>query len=296
MDMSTYQRAKYKEQSSYDDLENPVGSIKRDGSHFVLSFDSEGNPSYISRRESVRGGFPDRTNKLPHLVKKLPQLANHIYSIELIHTGHNTGEDAIESHPAVSGILNSLPQRALETQKLTGPIRAVLLDVKHPALNTYAEKIEQLKAAEKAFGNTNLFFTPSFKIGKQSIDKLLKDSKDQEREGIIVTSLTKPENENHRVKIKFIQTYNLKVTGIQREFDSKGNPKNSAGALELVDSTGRDVGKVGTGFLKSDREDIWRNKNSWIGKLIQVKAFPSTATKLRSARYNGLADGNIDTI
>lgn len=297
MDMSTYVRAKYKEQPFFENIKDPIASVKKDGSHFVLSFDSEGNPSYFSRRESVKGNFPNRTSKLPQLVKKLPQFANHIYSVELIHCGHNIGEDAFESHPACSGILNSLTPKALETQKLTGPIRAVLLDVKYPILNTYDEKIEHLKVVERAFGDSNLLYVPKFKIGLNSIKELIDTTKRQGREGIIVTSLTTPESENYRVKIKHINTYNLRVIGIQQEVDIKGNLKESAGALVLADATGRDVGKVGTGFTREQRIEIWKNRNAWIGKqVVQVKAMDSVGTKLRSARYNGIADGNIDTL
>jgi len=296
MDMSTYERAKYKELPSFDGVENPVASVKKDGAHFVLSFDSEGNPSYVSRRESVTGTYPDRTIKLPHLVKKIPQLANNVYSLELIHTGHNTGEDAFESHPALSGILNSLPPKALSTQKLTGPIRGVLIDVKTPALNTYAEKIEHLRMVEQAFGDSNLLFTPTFVQNKDAINKLLEETKLQGREGVVVTSLTKPESENYRIKIKHLQTYNLKIADVLQEFDKNGNPKDSMGALALEDGSGRNVGKVGTGFTYEDRQDFWKNKKTKIGKLVQIICMTPTASQIRSARYNGYADGSIDTI
>ena len=298
MEMSEYERAKYKDKVSLEEIENPVGSKKWDGSHFVLFIQPNGSTKWISRRESVKGGYPDRTEKLPHLSDiKLPQYAGNVYSLELIHTGHNTGPDSIESHPAVSGILNSLAPKAIETQKVTGPIRAVLLDVKRPTLNTYGEKIEHLKEIERAFGNSSLLFAPDIKIGLDEISKLIKSTKERGEEGVIVTSLTTPESDNYRVKIKFINTYNLRVGNILQEFDISGKPKESMGAMELIDGSGKMVGKVGTGFSREQRIEIWKNKDAWSGKkLVQVKAMDPTAHKLRSARYNGVADGNIDTL
>lgn len=291
-----YQRAKYKEGVPLENLKDPAGSKKWDGAHFFMQLGETGSPSYISRRESVKGGFPDRTEKLPHLVKSLPQFAGNIYSVELIHTGHNTGQDAIESHPAVSGILNSLAPKAIETQKLTGPVRAVLLDVKSPSFETYGQKIEHLKTVEQAFGDSHLLFVPEIKIGLDNINKLVEDTKVRGEEGVIVTSMTAPESENYRIKLKHINTYNLRVVDIQQEVDISGKPKTSMGALVLADSTGRIVGKVGTGFSREQRIEIWKNPKAWLGKLIQVKAMTPTANQIRSARYNGFADGNIDTI
>lgn len=291
-----YQRAKYKEGVPLETIKDPVGSKKFDGAHFFLEFKEDGSPRYISRRESVKGGFPDRTEKLPHLVKSLPQFAGNVYSVELIHTGHNTGQDAIESHPAVSGILNSLASKAIETQKLIGPVRAVLLDVKSPNLQTYGEKIEHLKTVEQAFGDSNLLFVPEIKIGLDNVKKLVEDTKVRGEEGIIATSLTTPESDNYRVKIKHINTYNLRVVDMQQEVDINGKLKDSMGALVLADATGRIVGKVGTGFTREERIQAWKNKSAWLGKLIQVQAMTPTASQIRSARYNGFADGNIDTI
>ncbi len=292
-----YERAKYKEGVSFDNLPDPIGSVKYDGAHYFMAIDQEGSPRFISRRPSVKGHFPDRTEKLPHLAStKFPALAGNVYAVELIHTGHSTGPDAMESHPAVSGILNSLTPRALETQRNTGPIRAILLDVKHPSLPTYKDKIEHLKQVEHAFGNTNLLRVPEFKIGLDQIQKLVQETKSQGREGVIITSLSKPENENFRIKVKHLQHYNLKVCGIQQEFDIAGKPKESMGAFLLEDATGRMVGKVGTGFSRELRLEIWNNQSKWLGSLIQVIAMEPTASQVRSARYNGLADGDLDTV
>lgn len=290
-----FQRHRYLETEGWKNLDDPVASKKYDGAHFYLRFDSNGKPSFISRRQSVKGDYPDRTSKLPHLSDiNIPELSSNTYSVELIHTGWDPTKE--ESHAAVSGILNSLPERAISTQKVTGPIRAVLLDVIHPKLETYKDKLKHLKIVEEKFNKPSFVFMPEISKGKENIDKLINKTKERGGEGVIVTSLTKPEHENPRFKIKHYGTYNLKVKGITQEYDIHGKPKNSAGALVLEDASGKEVCQVGTGLTREMRLDIWNNPSKWIGKLIQVKAMPSTARRLRHPVYNGFADGDIDLV
>lgn len=295
IDMSTYKRAKYKENVPWVDIPDPVATKKYDGSHFVLEVGPLGDPHFISRRESVKGHYPERTDKLPHLTSTpVPQLSGNVYSVELIHSGHS--KDAKESHASCSGILNSLPPKAIETQARTGPIRAVLLDVVSPVFPTYQAKMEHLQEVQRAFNKPDLIFTPSVKIGKAEVQKEIERTKREGEEGVIVTSLTKPESENYRVKVKHKDTYNLKVVGITQEIDIHGTPKESAGALIVADGTGQVVANVGTGLSRDLRREIWLNKKAWMNKLIQVEAMKTTARKLRSPVYNGDADGGLDTI
>lgn len=291
----TYSRAKYKENVPWENIENPASSIKYDGAHFYMEIGSDGTPSLISRRPSVTGENLNRSPKLPHIIEnKVPSLAGNVYNTELIFTGHS--KDNKESHALVSGILNSLPPRAINTQKVMGPVRVVLLDVISPKIDTYKGKIEHLQEVVKEFNKPDIIFMPEIKIGKEAIQKQIEDTRDDGREGVIITSLTTPEKSNFRIKIKHKKTYNLKVVGITQEVDIHGKLKESAGALILADRTGRVVGNVGTGFTKELRNQIWRNKPSWLNSLVQVIAMDPTANKLRSSVYNGLADGEIDTV
>lgn len=293
----SYERAKYKETHDWESVPDPVGSLKRDGAAFFMQVDDEGKPHFYSRRPSVKGGFPDRTPSLPHLAAlRFPDYKGNAFHVELIHTGPTFHDMIADSHPVASGILNSKAARAIETQQQVGPIRAVLLDVMEPKMNTYGEKLEYMRKLRESVGNPNFFLGSNAKIGRAEIQKLLKDTKEQSHEGIVVTSLTTPEPKNIRVKVKHIDTYNLKVVRIIQEVDIFGIPKDSMGALELEDATGRIVCKVGTGFTRAQRIEIWQNQNDWLGRLIQVKAMPPTGHKLRSPVYNGDADGDLDTI
>ncbi len=294
-----FERAKYKDLpvEAWHIIPNPVATLKRDGAHFFLSIDNKGNQKYYSRRESVKGGHPERSEQIPHLsTKKLPEFAGQVFSVELIHTGQD--KHAPESHVATSGILNSLTAKSIQTQKDKGPIRAALIDVIDPPLNTYREKLLHMKKLEKSFGNSDLMFVDTPIIGHENILKAAEITKAHKREGLIITSLSLPETINPRIKLKHFYTFNLRVTRVIQEFDQAGKPKNSMGSLELEDATGRVVCFVGTGFSKQLREEIWNNPKTWIGKLIQVKAMGLSIVggRLRAPVYNGDSDGDIDKI
>jgi hypothetical protein len=260
-----FTRQKYKEtkdiKTSWEDgIENPVGMIKLDGANYFLKFDDKGSPSYISRRQSVTGAWLDKTNRVPHLADfSLPEFANEIYNVELHHTGKHKHDD-LESHPIASGIMNSLPARALETQKEQGPIRAAVFDVIEPRLPTYGDKIKRIHQLVKAVNKPSIIFLPQVKIGKEAIKDLITSTRDTGREGVVITSLTTPESRNFRLKIKHYQTWNLMVTGVTEEIDKNGVPKNSLGALIVSDASGKEVANVGTGFTPKMRDDIWKHR------------------------------------
>jgi hypothetical protein len=257
----------------------------------------DGSLKFYSRRPSVKGGFPERSDKLPHLtVKKFPELAGHVYTVELIHTGHNKNNK--ESHPKVSGLLNSLPPKSIAEQKESGPIRAVLLDVVNPPLPTYRDKLLHMKEFEKKFGNPEVMFAPTPEITREGIVKLINQTKREGHEGVIITSLDTPEHMNPRIKMKHQETYNLRVSEIIQEYDIHGKPKPSMGALALVDRSGREVAKVGTGFSPALRKEIWENKADWIDRLIQIKTMglAKEGGRFRMPVFNGDADGQLDLV
>lgn len=294
-----FERHKYQELSKAklapDALDNAVASIKYDGGNYMIHVGRTGNLRFISRRLSVTGAKIDKTKNLPHLANvKLPQFAGHVFNAELIHTGKD--KNNIESHSAASGILNSLPQRAADTQKIAGPIRVVLFDVLHPKIETYQKKLEILKKVEQTIGKPEVVYTPEFVKGKSAIEKLIEETKNQNREGVIITRLDKPDYQTARIKIKHLKTYNLRVGSIIQEVDKNGKLKPSMGAMELIDAEGKVACKVGGGFTHELRKQIWENPKLWIGKLIQVRAQDPTAHKLRSPQYNGDADGELDTV
>jgi hypothetical protein len=290
-----YQRHKYVE-GDWTKLEHPVASKKWDGAHFILTVQPDASLTFHSRRESVKGGYPERSSQLPHLAKQMPDYIGNQFAVELVHTGLAKSET--ESHPTVSGILNSLAPRAIATQAEKGPVRAVLIDVKNPDLATYKDKIEYIKKFEKDFGNNEVMFAPHLEHGVENINKYLDKIKGDKGEGLIVADYEQPETESVRYKVKNYVTYNLRAQGQQQEIDIKGNPKDSMGALYLYDASGKMVGKVGTGFDRETRINARKHPEMFDGKLIQVRAYPPSVPggQIRFPVYNGFADGEIDRV
>jgi hypothetical protein len=294
-----YPRVKYHSESERDwtQIKNPVASKKWDGASFFMEVQPDGSLKYFSRKKSVKGHYPERSAQLPHLSDvKLPQYSGNTYVVELVHTGHR--KDATESHGKLSGILNSLTPRAIETQNQTGPVRAVLHGVINPKFPTYKDTLLHLKEVEKAFGKPDVMFAIEPHITHDSIQKLITKTRLRGEEGVIVTSLTEPEETNTRIKIKNFGTWNLRIIKILQEKDINGNPKPYMGAVVCVDRSGRVVCDVGSGFSRADRLDAWEHPEKWIGRLIQVKSMGSSGpgTRLRHPVYNGEADGEIDLV
>lgn len=295
---AVFQRAKYRDSDESlrpADIKDPVGTKKWDGASFFLSVENDGSLKYHSRRPSVKGGFPERSAQLPQLTaKKLPQFAGQVFNVELVHTGLNKSEN--ESHRSVSGILNSLPAKAIETQATLGPVRAVIHNVISPDLPTFKDKLLKAKDLEDAYGNSSVLWAAEPHVGLPAVIRLINDTKKRGHEGVVVTSLTVPESSNVRLKVKHTNTFNLRIVDIEQEKDKTGKPKPSMGSLVCSDANGRVVANVGTGFTHEQRKDAWENKHNWIGKDIQVKTMGLAAQRLRMPVFNGDADGDLDIV
>ena len=294
-----YERAKYYDTSKKTWRQLPdkdtVGTLKYDGASYFMRVENDGSLRFFSRRPSVKGGFPERTSSLPHLTeKKLPEYAGHVYNVELIHTGHDPA--TVESHPRVSGILNSLPEKSVATQQELGPVRAVLHNVIYPELPTYRDKLLQMKKVQDSFGNPDVLKVVEPHLGHKAIDKLIDKTQRRGQEGVIITSLNTPEEGNVRYKHKHMEYHNLKISGFKEAVDKSGKPKGEMGAVTAVDRNGKEVAEVGTGWSSEQRKDIWRNPTKYIGELIQVKSMGLAKNKLRSPVYNGTADGEWDVV
>lgn len=293
-------RHKYKDVTDQDveelGVENPVGSVKYDGANYFLHLDRQGRPSYLSRKLSVRGEPIIRTDRVPHLADfELGPRGPRTYNLELYHSGKELGGP--QKHSVATGILNSLPPKAIARQEELGPLRAAVFDVMDESIPTYADKLEAIQRLVERVGKPDVFHTVETAEGIPAIRALDRRTQEEGLEGLIVTSLTTPESENIRYKTKHYGTHNLLVSGVTQEHDKDGKPKDAAGALIVVDATGREVANVGTGLSRALREEIWANQDDWINKkLIQVKGYPTTKHRIRSPVYNGEGDGDLDTL
>ena len=84
------------------------------------------------------------------------------------------------------------------------------------------------------------------------------------------------------LKLKVMQTCDLKIIGFQ---EGTGKHVNKLGAL-IVDFKGNSVG-VGTGFSDEDRTFIWDNRDSLLGRVVELRYFEITKDKngIESLRF-----------
>jgi hypothetical protein len=289
-----YTRAKYKESPDRPLTDDDFGMIKYDGANYFVPVAEDGSLRFLSRRESVKGDFPDRTESLPHLTDvKVPGFAGSVFNVELIHTGHN--KSRIESHSAVSGILNSLPPRAIATQEALGPVRMVIHNVINPQFGTFGSALPHMHQFADALGKPQVAFVAPVVKGPEAITKLVQSTKAAGREGVIVVPSTAPEPAT-RIKIKHKITHNLRVSRIVQMLDKHGQPKPMMGALVCVDSRGREVADVGTGFSNDQRVEAFLHPDLWLNRHIQVESMGFAKNKLRMPVFNGDADGGLDEV
>ena len=112
------------------------------------------------------------------------------------------------------------------------------------------------------------------------VAKLMKEWVEPNNQEGLVVKLTNAPYEHKRtkswLKVKQMETYDLTITGF---FEGRGNFTGTLGgfdvAIDLPD--GKHVtASVGSGFSLEERETIWKNPESYIGKNIEVQGFELT--------------------
>lgn len=90
-------------------------------------------------------------------------------------------------------------------------------------------------------------------------------------EGIMLNTCSGPyeiKRTKHLLKVKHTEEYTLKVVDI---LEGTGRNEDAMGAL-VVDFEGAFVG-VGSGFTDAQRQEIWENKEDYIGRMVEVETF-----------------------
>ena len=106
------------------------------------------------------------------------------------------------------------------------------------------------------------------------IPEYLNDAINNDEEGIMININNAPydfKRTNNLLKVKKMNDLDLKCIGFE---EGTNRHAGRLGAL-LVDYKGYTV-KVGIGFSDELREEIWNNKDSWLGRTIVVQYFEET--------------------
>ena len=127
------------------------------------------------------------------------------------------------------------------------------------------------------------------------ITKWLNYSIEQGEEGIMINLVDAPyefKRSNNLLKVKKMQTMDLQVIGFEEGTNSN---QNMLGAL-LVKYKDGNVVKVGSGYSKELRSEIWNNKEDWLGAIIEIQYFEETenANGGKSVRFPVFKDRRTD--
>ena len=118
------------------------------------------------------------------------------------------------------------------------------------------------------------------------IVELLEEQTSKGEEGIMINIWDAPydfKRTNQLLKVKKFQDTEVKVVGFQ-----EGTNKYAGTLGALVCEYKYSTVDVGSGFSDALRDEIWANKDAWLGKIITVKYFEETynsATGLPSLRF-----------
>lgn len=229
------------------------------------------NCTAIKENESVR--FFARSGKeifnLLQLTDEYLTLPNGVYCGELLYSGEC--KDREEMFRLTSGEVNS----KRESKQLLHRIFDYV-----PLSDWKSKKATWTYSQEIAFLNETLKNTTLIKpveifyrgTGKCEVMRILNKVKEEGKEGLMMrysSSVYEFKRSKSLIKLKKFYTQDLKVIDY-KEFKNPG----LLGAF-IVDYKGSPV-SVGSGFSEEQRIEFWKDREKYIGKIIEVKAMEET--------------------
>lgn len=146
---------------------------------------------------------------------------------------------------------------------------------------TYKDRKHILQNYQRVFDNvglTNIEVVPMFYEGtdQSEIWKWLDYAEENDMEGVMINldSYYECKRTKNLIKVKKFYTLDLKVVDA---VEGDGRLKGTLGAL-VVEYKGNTV-NVGSGFSDEQRKEFWENKDSIIGRVIEVKYKEITKNK-----------------
>jgi len=260
-----------------DEHPDAVVAAKLDGAHSRIILRPGKRARAFSHRKSKVGDKLEYTHKVPGLFDLKPSSAkgDTVLTAEILAIG-------LLGRPApperTTALLNSTVLNSKETQNETGEILVpYLFDVE-----TYKGKpmgdepyIERQKVLRKIADKHPVFKLAPIAITRPEKEKLIKAIAERTHpltsEGVILW-------DKRPTKAKVKQEHDIFIRDI---FEGEGRLVGKAGGFYYSHTPGGPVvGKVGTGFSDSLRQDLWDRKKDYVGKVVRATAlgkYPSGA-------------------
>jgi bifunctional non-homologous end joining protein LigD len=258
---------------------NLICEEKLDGSRYILQFDKNGHPKLTSRRTSVKTGkLVDKTHNLMGFITFASyELRNSVVDGEIC--GGNSFENTVS-------VMGSSPDNAQEILKAGMKIRYHVFDILYYKgkdlrgcpLVTRKAYLKQLINELPPKIRKNWVYLEPIENSKKSFDRIVK----QGGEGVVLKRLSSLYAEGKRnkdwIKVKKFSTYDAIIIGYH---PGTGKYKSLFGALlvgQYVDSKLQEVARV-SGMTDEQRTTIWKNKDKFLGTVIEFKAQNPTKAK-----------------
>ena len=254
------------------DNSDEVWTAKIDGAHTVVDMKKGKTPQLFSHRLSKKSGGTKSYNPLLNHIKNKSQV-NATLRVET-YAVDKSGKSIEPS--AITGILNSKPEKAQQTLKdMKVKTKTALIDIdtyegKDVSKLPFSEKSKLLKEVAKKHKDFHLPATATTpKAKKKLLDQILSGDHPQTKEGLIVH---KGDKEKF-IKAKVTKDHDVYVRRIFKETNTKAGRAPMAGGFWYSwTPDGAPVGKVGTGFSHTLKKDMLLNPEKYIGRAARVKA------------------------
>lgn len=197
---------------------------------------------------------------LPHLNKEFTERYSKLEGFELDFEAYYHGM----KHPEISGIIRTtkfVPAKAYL-------IKAYILDIPQaPAM--LEQRISLLNEIKES---SLVISVPSYRVNTcEEIQNFLKTFCADGYEGFVLKnpmSIYETKRSVNWIKYKPRKSDSYPIVGFEEEVDKYGQRKGTLGALILASPKG--TFSVGTGFNQHDRDEIWNNQDSYLGKLFTI--------------------------
>jgi DNA ligase-1 len=262
---------------------HPIDKVKlKKGEWIALSLKLNGIRSTL-----FKDVFRSRQNKemigYDHIlkdIKSIEWLNNYVVDGELIRKNKDNISDN-ENFRLTTSIVNSDAKEKPEIEMVIFDLIPNDEFVKGESSKTFKDRLIQLAQLQTEIirlGLENIRIAPTYYTGTDhsKIEELLNEVDNQGYEGLMclrdVTYKTKRHNGILKCK-KFLEA-DLEIIGYE---EGEGKYKGSLGSF-IVNFKGTKV-NVGSGFSDEERVEYWEDKDSYIGRVLQVKYKEETMDK-----------------
>ena len=240
-------------------------------------------------------GFRSRQNQVmegyQHIIKDLDTLCKHhgqnfqdwVFDGELIHKNRNFEMEDNENFRLSCSIINS------DTEDKT-PIELVIFDMlprqefnKGESTHGYKQRLERLKRIQATITKLGLqhiriapVYYEGYGVDEEIIEHYLNEVSNLKLEGLMLIRDSKYQCKRHSgiLKVKRFFFSDVRIVGYE---EGEGKHKGRLGAF-VIDFKGNRV-NVGSGYTDEQRQEMWDNRDFYVGKILEVKYKEETKNK-----------------